>query len=84
MDVSRRQFARFAAAGVAAAQAARAQNGGLTARQVIEQIQKNIGVPPRADVLQSRRRNGKSGRRPGFRAQAGVHREEQPGDLALS
>jgi putative NIF3 family GTP cyclohydrolase 1 type 2 len=51
MDVSRRQFARFAAAGVAAAQAARAQNGGLTARQVIEQIQKNIGVPWKQETV---------------------------------
>lgn len=51
MDVSRRQFARLAAAGVAAAQAARAQNGGLTARQVIEQIQKNIGVPWKQETV---------------------------------
>ena len=51
MDVSRRQFARFAAAGVVAAHAAQAQNGGLTARQVIEQIQKNIGVPWREETV---------------------------------
>jgi putative NIF3 family GTP cyclohydrolase 1 type 2 len=44
MEVSRRQFARFAAGGLAAAQAVRAQNGGVTARQVVELIQKNLGV----------------------------------------
>ncbi len=51
MDVSRRQFAQLAAAGVAAAHVAQAQNGGLTARQVIEQIQKNVGVPWREETV---------------------------------
>lgn len=51
MDVSRRQFARLAAGGLAAAQAARAQAAKLTARQVIEQIQKNIGVPWRSETV---------------------------------
>jgi putative NIF3 family GTP cyclohydrolase 1 type 2 len=50
-DVSRRQLARLAAGGLAAAQAARAQSGNLTARQVIEQIQKNIGVPWRTETV---------------------------------
>lgn len=60
MDASRRQFAGLAAAGfaaarAAAAQAAAAQSGALrgefTARQVIEQIQKNIGVPWRQETV---------------------------------
>jgi putative NIF3 family GTP cyclohydrolase 1 type 2 len=51
-DVSRRQFASLAAGGVAAAaQTARAQDGTLSARQIIEQIQKNIGVPWRSETV---------------------------------
>lgn len=51
MDVSRRQFVRLGTAAIAAVQAAQAQDGGLTARQVIEQIQKNIGVPWREETV---------------------------------
>jgi len=50
-DVSRRRFALLAAGGLAAAQTARAQSAGLTARQVIERIQKNIGVPWRTESV---------------------------------
>jgi putative NIF3 family GTP cyclohydrolase 1 type 2 len=50
-EVSRRKFTLLAAAGLAAAQAGRAQSPRLTARQVIEQIQKNIGVPWRAETV---------------------------------
>ena len=49
MALSRRQF--VVVAGVAAARAARAQSGTLTARQVIERIQQHVGVPWRAQTV---------------------------------
>ncbi len=56
-EVSRREFAAVAAGGLAVAgglaavQAARAQSGTLTARQVIELIQKNVGAPWHSETV---------------------------------
>jgi putative NIF3 family GTP cyclohydrolase 1 type 2 len=47
MALSRRRFLLVAAAG----QAARAQSGALTARQVIERIQRHVGIPWRAQTV---------------------------------
>jgi putative NIF3 family GTP cyclohydrolase 1 type 2 len=49
-DVSRRHLAWLAAGALGAAQSARTQ-GAITARHVIEQIQKNIGVPWRSETV---------------------------------
>jgi putative NIF3 family GTP cyclohydrolase 1 type 2 len=46
-EVSRRAFVLSAAAGLAQAQ----ESGSLTARQVIERIQKNVGVPWRTETV---------------------------------
>ena len=43
--LSRRQFALLAGASLSAGNLARAQKGKLTAGQVVERIQKNIGAP---------------------------------------
>lgn len=53
MATSRRSFVLAAAAGAAAAQD---QSGGLTAKDIIERIQKNVGVPwrdPTVDTIKS-------------------------------
>ena len=50
-NVSRREFALLAAGGLAAAQTSRAPGATLTAAQVIEQIQKNVGVPWRTETV---------------------------------
>jgi len=47
VEVSRRQLVLGAVAGAASAQ----QAAGLTAGQVIERIQKNVGVPWRAQTV---------------------------------
>ena len=44
-NLSRRQFALLAGTGVLARDAARAQAGKLTAGQVVERIQKQVGIP---------------------------------------
>jgi len=49
-DLSRRTFGRLAGAGLAAGPLVRGQ-AGLTARQVIERIQKNVGVEWRAKTV---------------------------------
>jgi putative NIF3 family GTP cyclohydrolase 1 type 2 len=49
-ELSRREFALLAGAGLAAAQPAGAA-GTLTAREVIERIQKNVGVPWRTPTV---------------------------------
>jgi putative NIF3 family GTP cyclohydrolase 1 type 2 len=49
--LSRRQFALLTGAALAAVEAGRAQAGDITARQVIERIQKNVGVPWRTETV---------------------------------
>ena len=51
MAISRRQFARFTGASVITVGRAAAQKGPLTAQQVVERIQKNLGVPWQAETL---------------------------------
>lgn len=49
--ITRRELAALAGVAVAGAQAAAAHSSALTARQAIERIQKNVGVPWRAQTV---------------------------------
>ena len=51
MAISRRQFARITGASVATAAGLAAQRGHLTAQQVVEQVQKNLGIPWQTETL---------------------------------
>ena len=48
---SRRQLVLAAGAGLAGMRSLRAQNAGLTSRQVVERIQKNVGIPWREQTV---------------------------------
>jgi putative NIF3 family GTP cyclohydrolase 1 type 2 len=50
-NLTRRQFALLTGTALAAVHTGRAQAGDITARQVIERIQKNVGVPWRAETV---------------------------------
>jgi len=50
-NLSRRRFVKLAGAGLAAADAIPAQSGEMTAQQVIERIQKNVGVAWRTQTV---------------------------------
>jgi putative NIF3 family GTP cyclohydrolase 1 type 2 len=50
-NLTRRQFALLTGTALAAMDTGRAQAGDITARQVIERIQKNVGVPWRAETV---------------------------------
>jgi putative NIF3 family GTP cyclohydrolase 1 type 2 len=51
MELSRRRFARLAGTAVLAAPHLSGQQSALTAQQVIDRIQKNVGVPWKSDSL---------------------------------
>jgi hypothetical protein len=48
---SRRQFVLLSSAALSAAHGFRAQSSGLTANQIIERIQKEVGVPWRSRTV---------------------------------